>query len=65
LIMADKCPICKYTIKGYPALSRADNQTKICSSCGTVEALMCAQMSEQGKTREEIKQVLLDDLKGR
>jgi predicted RNA-binding Zn-ribbon protein involved in translation (DUF1610 family) len=34
-----KCPICKKEIKGYPALSRKDNKTEICSSCGVKEAL--------------------------
>lgn len=34
-----KCPKCKKEIKGYPALSRKDNKTEICSECGTKEAL--------------------------
>ena len=33
------CPRCKREIKGYPALSRKDNETEICSNCGTAEAL--------------------------
>ena len=33
------CPRCKREIKGYPALSRRDNKTEICSNCGTAEAL--------------------------
>jgi hypothetical protein len=33
------CPICKKQIKGYPALSRKDNKTEICSECGVAEAL--------------------------
>ena len=33
------CPICKQEIIGYPALSRIDNKTKICSDCGTKEAI--------------------------
>ena len=33
------CPICKNKIIGVPALSRKDNKTKICSQCGTNEAL--------------------------
>lgn len=33
-----KCPSCKKIVKGYPALSRRDNKTKICSFCGTLEA---------------------------
>lgn len=33
------CPICKKKIIGYPAISRKDNKTKICSECGVKEAL--------------------------
>lgn len=33
------CPRCKKTIISYPALSRVDNKTEICSKCGTLEAL--------------------------
>lgn len=34
------CVWCLQPIKGYPALSRVDNKTEICSTCGTREALM-------------------------
>ena len=33
------CPKCKREIKGEPAISRRDNNTEICSNCGTAEAL--------------------------
>lgn len=33
------CPRCKKTYIGYPALSRKDNITPICSDCGVQEAL--------------------------
>jgi len=33
------CPICGYPIYGYPAISRKDNVTHICSSCGNLEAI--------------------------
>jgi len=33
------CPKCKKQYSGYPAISRRDNQTPICSYCGTQEAL--------------------------
>ena len=33
------CPRCKREIIGEPALSRRDNETEICSDCGTAEAL--------------------------
>ena len=34
-----KCPKCGKQSTGYPALSRRDNKTNICSPCGIVEAL--------------------------
>lgn len=34
-----KCPICKKNKIEYPALSRKDNKTKICTECGIREAL--------------------------
>jgi predicted RNA-binding Zn-ribbon protein involved in translation (DUF1610 family) len=35
-----KCPNCgEMENMRYPALSRMDNKTKICSKCGTLEAL--------------------------
>ncbi len=33
------CPRCNQIMGDYPALSRRDNKTDICSSCGTEEAL--------------------------
>ena len=33
------CPRCGNEYDGYPALSRIDNATSICSACGNVEAL--------------------------
>ena len=33
-----KCPACKTFYAGYPALSRRDNKTSICASCGRSEA---------------------------
>ena len=33
------CPRCKREIDHFPALSRRDNKTNICSNCGTAEAL--------------------------
>lgn len=31
------CPICKKVYTGYPAISRMDNKTLICSECGMGE----------------------------
>ena len=36
----EKCYYCKKEIIGRPALSRKDNISKICSQCGTMEALI-------------------------
>ena len=33
------CPRCGKNYDGYPALSRVDNTTRICSTCGTAEAM--------------------------
>jgi hypothetical protein len=33
------CPRCKQAYTEYPALSRVDNKTDICSKCGTAEAM--------------------------
>lgn len=35
-----KCPRCHNTTTDYPALSRRDNKTPICSSCGQKEAFL-------------------------
>lgn len=34
-----ECPICHLGYEGYPAISRKDNKTEICSECGNKEAL--------------------------
>lgn len=41
----EKCPRCGKIYSGFPSLSRGDNHTEICSSCGQEEALMNWQMS--------------------
>lgn len=33
------CPICGIVYHGYPAISRLDNKTEICSECGIRQAL--------------------------
>ena len=35
----NKCPRCNGAMEEYPALSRRDNETDICSDCGMLEAL--------------------------
>ena len=37
--MGGNCPRCKKDYTEYPALSRVDNKTNICSKCGTAEAM--------------------------
>ena len=34
-----RCPRCLKEVIGYPAISRRDCKTKICSNCGTEEAM--------------------------
>ena len=34
-----KCSICGKDLPAFPALSRKDNKTEICSRCGLMEAL--------------------------
>lgn len=34
------CPGCEQMVKGFPAISRKDNKTEICSDCGVQEAMM-------------------------
>ncbi len=37
---AKTCPSCGLVYTGYPALSRKDNETEICSECGQIEAMV-------------------------
>lgn len=52
------CPRCHKEYIGYPALSRKDNNTEICSDCGTRESLeiMGVDESEIEKILETIHQ---------
>ena len=34
-----KCPRCNFEVNDYPAISRRDNKTNICSNCGRGEAM--------------------------
>ena len=57
-----KCPICSREYSERPALSRADNKTEICPTCGMLEAVQsvpAAAMTEQQRTELEgfIKQI--------
>ncbi len=56
------CPRCGVFSHQYPAISRVDNKTKICSVCGTDEGLFCRcnsrsdflEMSQQWMAEAEI-----------
>lgn len=47
------CPKCGKTYKEHPAISRVDNQTPICPTCGTREAL-----ESLGLKEEEIRHII-------
>ena len=48
------CPICNKKIGKYPAISRKDNKTEICSNCGTLEAIAAFEESvKDEKTNEK------------
>ena len=46
------CPICGRLYYNYPAISRTDNATEICSICGVRQALAAAGIS--GDAAEQI-----------
>ena len=45
------CPKCGKTYKGHPAISRVDNETPICPTCGTREALESIGISKEEQDR--------------
>ena len=47
------CPRCRKAYHGYPAISRLDNETPICSDCVTRDAL-----ESIGVSRAEQEQIL-------
>ncbi|MAH50105.1 hypothetical protein CMI37_30070 [Candidatus Pacearchaeota archaeon] len=49
------CPRCKNPYEGYPALSRRDNKTSICSDCGTQEALFDFNIERSEHLDEKLK----------
>ena len=40
------CPLCGEAYSGHPAISRTDNETPICSDCGSRQALEALGISE-------------------
>jgi predicted RNA-binding Zn-ribbon protein involved in translation (DUF1610 family) len=57
------CPICGNEYTGYPAISRKDNETEICPSCGHKEAIQAFKDNMTPEERERHNK-LLDDLQG-
>ena len=53
------CPKCGRSYTGYPAISRIDNKTEICSYCGLKEALEAAGV--QPGVRQEISAQIIKD----
>lgn len=51
-----KCPKCNRLYSDYPAISRRDNKTEICSECGTKEALF-----DYGMTRIKFEEKYTDE----
>ncbi len=51
------CARCGNAIIGYPAISRKDNETEICSNCGTLEALEDL-MEHDRKSKKSYKELL-------
>jgi ribosomal protein L40E len=43
------CPRCGKNYCGFPAISRRDNKTEICSDCGTQEAMFDFQINSCSK----------------
>jgi len=49
------CPLCGKEYKGHPAISRVDNQTPLCPTCGTRQAL-----EGLGLKPDEIEKIILE-----
>lgn len=74
-MMRQVCPRCKRDYRGYPALSRVDNKTEVCSNCGIIEAdidcfgLNTSSPEEQERHKEFVRKLKLisgkNVLKGR
>lgn len=47
------CPICGKKYQDYPAISRKDNRTEICPTCGTRESLAML-----GASEDEIERII-------
>jgi len=50
-----KCPRCNKLINGYPAISRIDNKTEVCSKCGIIEALQIFIIADVKEVKGNVK----------
>ena len=48
------CPKCNKKYDEYPAISRVDNKTKICPTCGTKEALDALKNIQKTKSSRKV-----------
>ena len=48
------CPKCNKKYDGYPAISRVDNKTKVCPTCGTKEALDAFKNIQKTKSSQKV-----------
>ena len=60
-MVRERCPRCGHTYSGYPALSRVDDETYICSNCGTIEGLKWFVLAQEGKEEAEMRAILAED----
>lgn len=53
-----KCPRCNKEFNGFPALSKSDNKTPICPSCGTTESMWEFSLLLFGKNNNKPEKIL-------
>ena len=58
-----KCPRCGKKISKYPALSRRDNKTNVCSECGSGEALIDLAMNSSSFSKNLNNAIVADELR--
>jgi transposase len=58
------CPRCGEEYTTFPAISRSDNKTEICSGCGKTEGMLCWNLQQQGLSPAQIREVLSKSLAG-
>lgn len=58
------CARCRLSVTDYPATSRVDNHTELCSKCGSDEAFDTVYWKAAGWTHKQIVEGLTAKLKG-